>query len=777
MKRLLLLTIILLFTCFTGFSTGLSFEIEAENAALGGSYEIKSNANASNGTFVKMLQSSPKGTLTFQVDNVPAAGNYKIEVFTFNGGTAQNMNLRINNGAATLIELQPSNWAFEGPAKSTFLQVDLLAGTNTIAFEITTTAVLLDYFKVTENFTAYYFSAVSGNDITGDGSMANPWQTIEKATAITELPNKGGIVQPGDKILFKSGERFEGHLVVKCSGTLENMVEISSYGAGDYPVLSGSGSIAGGDYFEAVILTNSCNILMTKVHVQNDRKTDGRYTYGEYTSYGVVLKANKWGGVASNVIFRDMKVSNVFGLTIPPPNEFDSLQATGIRLDSDANEENLTVGIEDVLVEDCYFTNIGKAGVWSKHSGTTDDNDATVNRNKNIVVRNNTFFQTGGSGVIMSKVYNGLIENNDFDHTGHSSDVEDRLAGRGSGAWVFSCVNIIGQYNRSYSVRGPNDSYGMHIDFGNKNIIFQYNYSEDSEGGFCEILGDNVNSVYRFNVSYNDCKRDFHGSTLWISDYAGSGKPGILSEENYIYNNTIYIDKAQNPDISIEAKNTYVYNNIFMAINGGEIGEKVEITIDPSSQLYVSNNLFQGNVNTEFSNLDANSVLDWPLFTDPGVSKNKEGYALQETSAAIDAGLSFPQPSFPNAGVGIFAHISQHPTEDAFGVDINVNDQIPNIGASNLYNTTLSVNSFAALDFKLFPNPVKNTMNFSFAKQQGILHVEVFDVTGSLVFKEEVLINGTSLQLNLPSTIRNGIYQVKIKNNNKYNTITFVLAR
>lgn len=760
---------------FLGFAQ-FNFSIEAEAAVLGGTYEVKSNGNASNGDFVKLTIDNPKGVLSFEVLAVPTTGIYKLEVFTFNGGTPQTLNMKVNESTAEEVILEASNWAFEGAAKATVFDVELNQGTNTIQFEITNTTVLLDFFKVTENYTAYYFST-EGNDETGDGSLANPWQSIAKATAISETENNGGIMQPGDKMLFRSGDRFEGHLIVKCSGTSENMIEISSYGTGEYPILSGSGDIAGGDYFQAITLTNTSNLLMTKLHIQNDRKNGERYTYGEYTGYGVVLKANKWGGIASNVIFRNMKVSNVFGLTIPSPSEFNSLQATGIRLDSDANEEGLTVGIEDVLIEDCYFTNIGKAGVWAKHSGTLDDDDATVNRSKNIVVRNNTFYQTGGSGVIFSKVYNGLIENNDFDHTGHSNDVEDRLAGRGSGAWVFSCDNIIAQYNRSYSVRGPNDSYGIHIDFGNENIIFQYNYSEDSEGGFCEILGDNINSVYRFNVSYNDCKRDFHGSTLWISDYAGSGKPGILSEENYIYNNTIYIDKAQNPDISIEAKNTYVYNNIFMAINGGEIGEKVEITIDPSSQLYVSNNLFQGNVNTEFSNLDANSVLDWPLFTDPGISKNKEGYVLQETSAAIDAGLSFPQPSFPNAGVGIFSHISQHPTEDAFGVDVNVNDQIPNIGASNLYNTTLSVNSFAALDFKLFPNPVKNTMNFSFAKQQGILHVEVFDVTGGLVFKEEVLINGTSLQLNLPSTIRNGIYQVKIKNNNKYNTITFVLAR
>ena len=79
----------------------------------------------------------------------------------------------------------------------------------------------------------------------------------------------------------------------------------------------------------------------------------------------------------------------------------------------------------------------------------------------------------------------------------------------------------------------------MHIDFGNKNIFFQYNYSEDSEGGFCEILGKNINSVYRFNVSVNDGFRNTNNS-IWVSNYAGSGN-AIKSDENYIYNNTIYV--------------------------------------------------------------------------------------------------------------------------------------------------------------------------------------------------------------------------------------------
>tara|TARA_B100000809_G_scaffold266854_1_gene332235 strand:- start:1926 stop:2951 length:1026 start_codon:yes stop_codon:yes gene_type:complete len=329
----------------------------------------------------------------------------------------------------------------------------------------------------------------AGGDDNNDGSIDTPWKTLEKASSVADKFDAGGLLAPGHRLLFKSLDIFEGHFQVNCSGSAEKSIEISSYGIRELPIISGSASIEGGDYFQAISLTNTSNLLLTHLWIKNDSKDDSRYTYGEYTSFRIKLFANKWGGVLTNMVFRELKVSDVFGVSIPPPSEFNSLKATGICWESDVNEVGLEVSIKDVLLEDCYFTHIGKAGVWGIHKGDLETEDGFMNRIQNIVVRNNTFYRTGGSGVILSKTYNGLFENNDFDQTGYSNGVENRLAGRGSGAWVFSCRNIIAQYSRSYGLQGPNESYGMHIDFGNKNIIFQYNYSEESEGGFCEILG------------------------------------------------------------------------------------------------------------------------------------------------------------------------------------------------------------------------------------------------------------------------------------------------
>ena len=54
---------------------------------------------------------------------------------------------------------------------------------------------------------------------------------------------------------------------------------------------------------------------------------------------------------------------------------------------------------------------------------------------------------------------------------------------------------------------GSLDSYGVHIDYDNANVVVQYNFSYNNEGGFVQILGANINSGYRYNISVADGSR------------------------------------------------------------------------------------------------------------------------------------------------------------------------------------------------------------------------------------------------------------------------------
>ena len=48
--------------------------------------------------------------------------------------------------------------------------------------------------------------------------------------------------------------------------------------------------------------------------------------------------------------------------------------------------------------------------------------------------------------------------------------------------WTFDCKNVVAQHNKFMN------SHGLwtlmdHIDYGNENVVFQYNYSFNNEGG------------------------------------------------------------------------------------------------------------------------------------------------------------------------------------------------------------------------------------------------------------------------------------------------------
>ena len=128
---------------------------------------------------------------------------------------------------------------------------------------------------------------------------------------------------------------------------------------------------------------------------------------------------------------------------------------------------------------------------------------------------------------------------------------------RGSGMWPFDCKNVVIQNNKFLNARGLMDSYGTHIDYGNENVVIQYNYSYNNEGGFAEILGDNINCGYRYNISVNDGYRedpngnywDKKGKIFWISNYCGSNTVRCPSVGTFIYNNTIYLNDSLNPEI------------------------------------------------------------------------------------------------------------------------------------------------------------------------------------------------------------------------------------
>ena len=99
--------------------------------------------------------------------------------------------------------------------------------------------ILLLHLTMMVNAATYYFSSASGDDSRTSAqaqSTATPWKTIGKLNSIMST------LQPGDMVLFKRGDSFDGTINVTVSGAAGLPITFSAYGVGgsvSRPVING----------------------------------------------------------------------------------------------------------------------------------------------------------------------------------------------------------------------------------------------------------------------------------------------------------------------------------------------------------------------------------------------------------------------------------------------------------------------------------------------------------------------------------------------------------
>lgn len=628
---------------------------------------------------------------------------------------------------------------------------------------------------------AFYLSSSEGND-DNEGTINAPWLSLEKISATTLFP--------GDTVLFKRGDQFNGHYVVNGSGNEDLPVIITAYGEGERPIISGQvDSTGGGDYQEAILVENNDNLIFDGLDVQNERLAS-RSGVADTDAFGLHVK-NTGDRIMRNLAFRNVHFKDVFAVQpILDPEDFNTIQVSGLNFSTSRNTEaGKEKHIRDVLVEDCYFANLQRFGIkFSHNGGNTGVGNDSINRNMNIVCRNNEFYYNGGTSILPSGTYNFLIENNIFDHPGASTD--PRMPGRGSSVWNYNSINTIAQYNMCLSTRGYLDSYGIHIDHNNVNTFLQYNYMEDCEGGFVEILKGNKNAVYRFNVSVNSGWRknetwENSNLTIWMSSARWTNTDGNLelSDSCYVYNNTVVINEPFTTAISMDAKNIFVYNNIFSSTNGSGMGSQQTVVRSNDTPFFMSNNLFDGTVDNRFVAMDAMPQNGSPMFVDTG--EHKYVYQLQEGSLAIDNGATVQGPIVPGAGQGIFKDIPAYPNVDFYGNPIDLSSGTPNIGANNVKyeeeeDSTVNVmyaRSPSENKWLIYPLPAESRIRIhSEAPISGALSVSLFKLNGQLIQTETKNLHSADYEydLRLKTSLANGIYIIRIRNRGETHSRRFV---
>lgn len=703
---------------------------EAENAVLSGTAEIVNCNNTSGDEMVKGLSQGKANAVLFDNINLDESGDYFVTVSYF-AVSQRNITYELNDNSSVMKTLAASGlWCYQGgvPADFTF-QENFQQGANTLLIY---DAPIIDKIVISADTAArkaatFYLSSSGGSDENDGLTPATAWQTIEKANSLELVP--------GDSVLFKAGETFTRKLtVINEGGIAGSPIIFSSYDEGEKPIIDGNGHLS------SVHITNSGHLHFSNLKIIND---GGPAQPGdpEELRYGIYFENTKNDGTVYNHYrLKNLTFKNIYPTVNVTDNDQTGVNAHAINTTGSWGDEDSPSRFRDMIIENCFFTRT------ARHAAVFRAVDS-------LTIRNNIFEHVGGAAMVIgNNCTNILVEHNTTNYTG--SSIDTRMAGRGSGLWCYRTKNLTVQHNRFMHARGIKDSFGMHIDIGNRNVVYQYNYSEDNEGGFVEILGANVNVGYRYNLSIGDGWRTRGtqlGKIFWISGWSGNAGNPRGSDSVFIYNNSIYVRDSIVPGIQIVSvtKNTRIYNNIIYVAD--QFG-KIEIENNPERNDF-DNNIWFGNIPATNEEGEAyrgiNALTSDPLFCQKIVS-DTSGFILRNGSPAEKSGKLI----YSSEVSGPFNYFHNNGGKDYYGNEVSFT-KLPNIGAYNgpgiTTNSLLLNKSRKTLEF--YPNPARNIIYLKGADKS--LEISILNFEGKLIKHES-----TKKTLDI-SELKPGLYILK----------------
>jgi hypothetical protein len=376
--------------------------------------------------------------------------------------------------------------------------------------------------------TLYYVSA-GGNDRQSGKSPEQAWQTIDRVNR-QEL-------SPGDQLLFRGGDAFDGTLILTSSdsGTAESRVRVSSFG-------EGKALIRGHD--QEGLKADSCHFLTVEnMEFEGSGRKTGNVTDGVLVRQcdGVVLNDLDTHGFQKSGVHvcrcNDASVTRVYA----HDNGFAGIHVTGATMRDPDNYDNQNLYIGYCVAEN----NPGDPTILDNHSG---------------------------NGILASSVREGVIEYCEAFNNGWDMP----WTGNGPvGIWIWDCTDFIIQYciahhNRTNPVAA--DGGGFDFDGGVSNSIIQYCISHDNEGagfGLYEFGAAKPweNNTVRYNISQDDGIINGGSVGIWKNDTRGTMR------NCQIYNNTFYNSRPDGSNIWLYdnypgyhfCNNVFVYNGSFIS--------------------------------------------------------------------------------------------------------------------------------------------------------------------------------------------------------------------
>tara|TARA_B100001057_G_scaffold406050_1_gene419252 strand:+ start:997 stop:2613 length:1617 start_codon:yes stop_codon:yes gene_type:complete len=431
----------------------------------------------------------------------------------------------------------------------------------------------------------YYFNSVTG-DNSNLGTKGNPFKSLDFLKNIN-LSN-------GDEILLANGSTFLNTIDL----INEDGIEISNYkiyGNTKLPTINSKGKIA------AVFIENSSNIDISSIEITANGGGANEFLHKKLKTdlrTGILyLVTDK--KIHNNLSISDVKIRDVFfedpgyirsESEVRTPNGTKSY-GWGIRIVNLSENGNL----QNISINNSEFKNISHTAIRFK--------GVRENQFKNLEIHDNVVLRTGGPGMVFNSTRNLFAKRNNINFSGSYDD--SRKWGRGSGLWTWGTSYAVISQNKFQNANGPADSAGCHIDFNCNDVIVENNLSRNNAGGFIEILGNNYNCSYRYNISINDGHRVKgkngafqEGKTFWLSGYIGSRQERNGPFNSYIYGNRVYVGKDIIPKIAVDkaSKGIYVANNVFYFENDPLMVLGDQYKPDPGGGSEIENVFFENNI-------------------------------------------------------------------------------------------------------------------------------------------------------------------------------------
>lgn len=426
----------------------------------------------------------------------------------------------------------------------------------------------------TTHITSYYFSSGNGDD--GRTPMeandpATPWKSLNKLNTFCDY------LLPGDSVLFKRGDVFDGSIKLTNSGTSDLPIIFSAYGTGDKPVISGLTKLSDwSDSNSDGIWESNCpscgtrvNLLLVNGRLQamgrypnSNEPNEGYLTYESHSGYTQItdfeLSATPdWTGgevvICKNPFTLDRHIiAQHSGNTITynpelfcwsPPWEPENNSGYFIQnhlktldeygewyYDSDAKKIYCYFGLTDPMSLDVEPSII--------------DTLVEVNGKNNLVFDNLTFKGSNFIAFILNNAQNVFIKNCDILYSGF--DAIDAIA---SGNLII---------DNNFIVNSNNNALGLYLGTAtirnntikNSGLIPGMGKSGDGTYFGINTYGSNYLIEYNEIDSTGYIPLSFYGDTILIKNnfinffaLTKNDAGGIYTCENYL-NERIYSDRS-----------------------------------------------------------------------------------------------------------------------------------------------------------------------------------------------------------------------------------------